>query len=109
MRAICANPASPLGENDFFRNQTGKLGTIGYAIAGFGISALVPILYSKANKTKAMPAASALTFVGSMGFLGSFMGPPLIGHVAQATCLSLALGIFAVLILVCLFLRFDND
>ena len=85
------------------------LATIGYAIAGFGISALVPILYSKANKTKSMPAASALTFVGSMGFLGSFMGPPLIGSVAQATCLSLALGIFAVLILVCLFLRFDND
>ena len=28
MRAICANPASPLGENDFFRNQTGKLGAI---------------------------------------------------------------------------------
>ena len=26
MRAICANPASPLGENDFSRNQTGKLG-----------------------------------------------------------------------------------
>ena len=29
MRAICANPASPLGENDFFRNQTGKLGPMG--------------------------------------------------------------------------------
>ena len=85
------------------------LATLGYAIAGFGISALVPILYSKANKTKSMPAASAITFVGSMGFLGSFMGPPLIGHVAKATCLSLALGVFAVLILVCLFLRFDND
>ncbi len=28
MRAICANPASPLGENDFFRNQTGKLGKV---------------------------------------------------------------------------------
>ena len=26
MRAICVSPASPLGENDFFRNQTGKLG-----------------------------------------------------------------------------------
>ena len=26
MRAICANPTSPLGETDFFRNQTGKLG-----------------------------------------------------------------------------------
>ena len=85
------------------------LATIGYAIAGFGISALVPILYSKANKTKSMPTASALTFVTSMGFLGSFMGPPHIGHIAQATFLSLALGVFALLILVCLFLRFDND
>ena len=28
MMAICANPASPLGENDFFRNQTGKLGFV---------------------------------------------------------------------------------
>ena len=37
MRAICANPASPLGENDFFRNQTGKLGKV-LAFA-FGLSA----------------------------------------------------------------------
>ena len=29
MRAICATPASPLGENDFSRNQTGKLGKNG--------------------------------------------------------------------------------
>ena len=85
------------------------LATAGYAIAGYGISALVPILYSKANRTKSMPAGSAITFVGSMGFLGYFVWPPMIGHIAQATCLSLALGVFAVLILVCLFLRFDND
>ena len=79
--------------------------TVGYAVAGYGISALVPILYSKANKTKSMPAGSALTFVGSMGFLGYFMGPPMIGHIAHQTNLSIALGIFAVLILACLFLR----
>ena len=85
------------------------LATAGYAVAGYGISALVPILYSKANKTKSMPAASALTFVGSMGFLGYFMGPPMIGHVADATSLSFALGIFAVLILSCLFLRIGDD
>lgn len=83
------------------------LATAGYAIAGYGISALVPILYSKANRTKSMPAASALTFVGSMGFLGYFMGPPMIGHVAHATSLSLALGIFGVLILLCLFFRYE--
>jgi hypothetical protein len=33
----------------------------------------------------------------------------MIGHVAHATCLSLALGIFAVLILACLFLRIKDD
>ena len=82
--------------------------TMGYAVAGYGISALVPILYSKANRTKAMPAASALTFVGSMGFLGYFMAPPLIGHVAHVTNLSAALAIFAVLILACLFLRLED-
>ena len=85
------------------------MATIGYAIAGYGISPLAPILYSKANKAKAMPAASAVTFVGSMGFLGYFMGPPMIGHIAHATSLSLSLGVFAVLILLCLFLRLDND
>ena len=26
MRATCAKPASPLGENAFFRNQSGKVG-----------------------------------------------------------------------------------
>ena len=49
-----------------------------------------------------MPAASAITFLGSMGFLGYFMGPPLIGHLAELTSLSVALGLFAVLILACL-------
>ena len=85
------------------------LATTGYAIAGYGISALAPILYSKANKTKSMPAASAVTFVGSMGFLGYFMGPPMIGQIAHATNLSVSLGIFAVLILACLFLRLEDD
>lgn len=84
------------------------LATAGYAVAGYGISALVPILYSKANRTRSMPAGSAITFVGSMGFLGYFVWPPMIGHVADATNLSLSLGIFAVLILVCLFLRIDE-
>ena len=85
------------------------LATTGYAVAGYGISALAPILYSKANRAKSMPAASAVTFVGSMGFLGYFMGPPMIGHVAHATSLSISLGIFAVLILACLFLRLEDD
>ena len=40
MMAICANPASPLGENDFFRNQTGKLGC--YHIRHFSLLSYLP-------------------------------------------------------------------
>ena len=43
MRAICANPASPLGENDFFRNQTGKLGKDADTVSAAGwYAAAVP-------------------------------------------------------------------
>jgi hypothetical protein len=72
--------------------------TGGYGIAGFGISALVPILYSKANKTSSMPAASALTFVSAMGFAGSLLVSPTIGCLASATNPSVAIGVFAALI-----------
>ncbi|MGN0854832.1 MAG: MFS transporter [Kiritimatiellia bacterium] len=83
--------------------------TLGFTLAGFGISGLVPILYSRANRTKAMSPASALTFVGSMGFLGYFFGPPLIGLLSQRTNLSIALAPFAILIVACLFLRLGED
>ncbi len=83
--------------------------TLGYAIVGYGISGLVPILYSKGNRTKCMPAGAAITFLGSMGFLGNFLGPYIIGKVADLTSLSIALGIFAVLILLCLFINPDAE
>ena len=56
-----------------------------------------------------MPPASAITFVGTMGFLGYFAGPPLIGHLAKWFNLSIALGLFGVLILFCLLLDPDKD
>lgn len=83
--------------------------TCGFALAGLGLSGLVPILYSRANRTKAMSPASAMTFVGSMGFLGYFFGPPLIGFLSEHTNLSVALAPFAVLILACLFLRLGGE
>ena len=46
--------------------------------------------------------------VGAMGFLGGFMVSPIVGCVARTANLSLALGIFAALILICPFLRIDD-
>ncbi len=85
------------------------LASAGFALAGFGLSGLVPILYSKANRTRSMPAASAITFVGTMGFLGYFFGPPLMGFISHLSNLSVALGLFAVLMLLCLFLNPDRQ
>ncbi len=80
------------------------LAAFGFAVVGLGLSGLSPIVYSQASRAKGMPAASALTFVSSMGFLGFFVSPPLIGYLSEWTDRSLALGIFAVLILFCLFI-----
>ena len=85
------------------------LATAGCAVAGYGISALAPILYSKANRSRSMPAATAVTFVNTMGFLICFVSPPLVGHIANATSLSAALGIFAVAMLGCLFIPLSDD
>ena len=62
-----------------------------------------------AARSAAMPPASAVTFLGTMGFLGYFVGPPLIGHISTRLSLSAALGFFAALILLCLFVNPDES
>jgi len=83
--------------------------TLGYGVAGFGISGLVPIVYARTARTKTMAPGAAVTIVSSLGFLGFFFAPPLIGSVSKAFGLSAALGIFAFLILLGLFMRTERD
>lgn len=69
---------------------------IGFALVGFGVSSVIPIVYMLAAKSKAMPPAVALSAVSSVGFTGFLVGPPIIGFVAQALGLrtSLVLIVF---------------
>ena len=83
--------------------------TVGYAVAGFGISGLVPIVYAKTARTKTMAPGAAVTVVSSLGFLGFFFAPPLIGSVSNRYGLSVALSIFAFLILLGLFMHPDRQ
>ena len=55
---------------------------IGFLIVGFGVSSVIPLIYSEAGKSKTVSAGMALTAVSSIGFLGFLIGPPLIGIVA---------------------------
>jgi MFS family permease len=57
--------------------------TMGFLLVGFGVSSVVPLVYSAAGKSTTMSAGMALAAVSSISFIGFLIGPPLIGIVAQ--------------------------
>jgi MFS family permease len=70
---------------------------IAFMLVGFGVSTIVPTVYSVAGKNTTVPAGEALTIVSSVSFLGFLMGPPLIGYIAEISSLRYSfafIGIF---------------
>lgn len=59
--------------------------TLGFMLVGFGVSSVVPIVYSLAGKTTTMSTGQALAAVSTVGFAGFLAGPPLIGFMAELT------------------------
>jgi fucose permease len=57
----------------------------GFLLVGAGASNVVPVLFSAAGRTRAMPASLAVTAVTTLGYLGILAGPALIGFVAHLT------------------------
>jgi MFS family permease len=53
--------------------------TIGFLLVGFGSASIVPLCYSLAGKSKTMLPGIALATVGTIGFLGYMIGPPMVG------------------------------
>jgi hypothetical protein len=69
----------------------------GWALFGLGIAAIAPTVLGAAPKTApaGMPPAVAIAAVTTVGYLGSFTGPPAIGALAGATGLDAAIGLLA--------------
>ena len=58
--------------------------TIGFMMVGFGVSTIIPLLYSTVVKADLeVSKGIAIATVSSIGFLGFLMGPPLIGYIAE--------------------------
>jgi MFS family permease len=55
---------------------------IGFAIVGFGIANLVPILFGVAGRAHKSGAGPGLATVTTLGWLGFLSGPPVIGFMA---------------------------
>ena len=70
---------------------------IGFALVGFGVSSVIPIVYMLAAKTKDMAPSAALSAVSSVGFTGFLIGPPSIGFIAHEVGLRTALVVVVLL------------
>ncbi|HEV7379239.1 MAG TPA: MFS transporter [Dyadobacter sp.] len=71
--------------------------TLGFLLVGFGVSSVVPLVYSAAGKSTSMSASMALAAVSSISFIGFLIGPPLIGIVAQFADLRWSFAIVGIL------------
>ena len=71
--------------------------TIGFLIVGFGVSSIIPLMYSTAGKVKEVASGMAIATVSGIGFFGFLMGPPLIGYIAQLSGLQYSFATIALL------------
>ncbi|MBK6935950.1 MAG: MFS transporter [Chitinophagaceae bacterium] len=71
--------------------------TAGFMIVGFGVSSIIPLMYSTAGKIKEVASGIAIATVSGIGFFGFLMGPPLIGYIAQLAGLQYSFAAIAFL------------
>jgi MFS family permease len=72
------------------------LAIAGWTLLGLGVATLAPTVLGAAAGTPGVAAPVAIAAVSTIGYLGSFTGPPLVGALAQLTSLSAALSLFVV-------------
>ena len=72
--------------------------TIGCGLVGIGMAGIVPIVFTAAGNLPGISAGSAVSKVAGVAFVGSLIGPPLIG--LTATDLRMALFLVAAAALV---------
>jgi len=66
---------------------------VGFALVGAGLAPAAPILFNAATRVPGVSRAAAIASVTSIGYSGFMIGPPLIGSIATATSLTVALGV----------------
>ncbi|MFC6881170.1 MFS transporter [Actinomadura yumaensis] len=65
----------------------------GFTLFGLGVAPVAPVTFSAAGNLPGVPAASGISRVTAVGYLGLLGGPPVIGFVAQATGQAWALAV----------------
>jgi hypothetical protein len=74
-------------------------GLVGLGLLGVGIANALPLAIGAGGNASGETPAAAAARVSTLGYLGSFVGPALVGALASLSSLPLALGLPALLIL----------
>jgi hypothetical protein len=72
---------------------TAPVALLGWAVLGAGLAAIAPAVLGAAPSATPLPPPVAIAAVTTLGYLGSFTGPPVVGALAELTGLSTALGL----------------
>ncbi len=73
---------------------------LGFALAGLGCAPIFPIVFSAAGRMPGHAPGPSMAAAITLGYAGFVGAPPVIGFLAQATSLPLALGVTVLLALV---------
>lgn len=77
---------------------------LGFAAVGLGLSVVVPLVYGAAGSHPTIPRGTAVAAVATIGYSGFLLGPPLLGWLAEASSLRLALAVVVFLCALIVFL-----
>jgi len=81
---------------------------IGFFLVGAGLSNIVPVTYSTAGNIKGIEPAAGIAIASTIGYSGFFIGPPVIGYLADSLGLRIGLcftmGLFLIMLSVIQFI-----
>lgn len=70
---------------------------LGFIMVGFGVSCVIPLVFSMAGKSKTLGSGPAIAAVSTIGYLGFLIVPPVVGYVAQTASLRWSFALIAVI------------
>ena len=68
---------------------------LGFMLTGFGVSCVIPMVFSMAGRSGGMSSGSAIAAVSTVGYFGFLLVPPLVGSVAELAGLRWSFGLMA--------------
>ncbi len=82
---------------------------VGFFSVGLGLANVVPIVYSTAGNTEGVSPSVGIAMATTIGYAGFFIGPPVIGFLADAFSLQMGLTFTLTLFVAMFFLVFKRQ